>query len=528
MHRTPAPNQPPPLVDYNMFEADRALREALSAYDIPEPDELRELGALAGSAQAQDWARAANQFPPQLRTHDRFGNRIDVVEYHPAYHELIRIATAYGMHAAPWASGDASAHTLRAIKFYLWSRVEAGHGCPISMTYAAVPALRANARLAQLWEPRLEATQDAALFGMAMTEKQGGSDVRANTTRATFHGETDLGDAYRLNGDKWFCSAPMSDGFLMLAQAPGGLTCFFVPRERSDGTRNGIFIQRLKDKLGNRSNASSEIELHDAYALRVGDEGRGVQTIVEMVNCTRFDCIAGSAATMREALAQAAHHCMHRSAFGTLLIDQPLMQNVLADIAIESEAALHLTLRLTQTGGVLKRLGTAAGKYFICKRAPAVVAEALECLGGNGYVEDSGMPRLYREAPLNGIWEGSGNINALDVLRILAKAPDAIDRFRAEIEPGLGDKHVAAAANDLFSLFANGIEQSDARTAVETLVLLWQAALLTRAQSPAAELFAASRLHGRAGRTLGTLPASSALKALALRAAPQMVEYSSL
>ncbi len=537
MDRTPAPNQPPPLVDYNAFEGDIALREGLASAGISAPADLSEIGALAGSAQAQQWAWQANEFTPVLRTHDRYGNRVDTVDYHPAYHELIAVATRYGLHAPPWTSRDANAHLLRAVKFYVWSRVEAGHGCPVSMTYAAVPALRNNAALANEWESRLTATESAALFGMAMTEKQGGSDVRANTTRAAFDGATQLGDAYLLNGHKWFCSAPMSDGFLVLAQASEGLTCFFMPRERPDGMRNAMFIQRLKNKLGNRSNASSEIELHDAYAIRVGDEGRGVQTIVEMVNCTRFDCITGSAATMREALAQAVHHCMYRSAFGALLIDQPLMQNVLADLAIESEAAMLTMLRLgratdAQVRGderetLLKRLGTAAAKYFICKRTPAVVAEALECLGGNGYVEESGMPRLYREAPLNGIWEGSGNINALDVLRILSKAPHTLDAFAAEVEPALSDKRIAAFAHTFFAQCANGFGQTQARDMVESLILLWQAALFARApRNATAELFIASRLEGRWGSTLGTLPASSDLKTIALRAAlRENVEY---
>lgn len=535
--REPAANQPPPLVDYNAFAGDAALRDALDAAQISGLEELHELGALARSQTAQTWGRLANEYPPKLLTHDRYGNRVDEIEYHPAYHELIHVAVSHGLHASAWRSDDEHAHVLRAAKFYVWSRVEAGHGCPISMTYAAVPALRTNAALAAQWEPRLTAREDAAIFGMAMTEKQGGSDVRANVTRATFTERTPLGDAYVLNGHKWFCSAPASDGFLVLAQAPEGLTCFFMPRLRPDGSRNGVFVQRLKDKLGNRSNASGEIELHDAYALRVGDEGRGVHTIVEMVNMTRLDCVNGSAAVMREAAAQAVHHAQHRVAFGAALIDQPLMQNVLADLAVESEAAMLLLLRLaraTDEGAMsprealIKRLGTALGKYYVCKRAPAVTAEALECLGGNGYVEDSGMPRLYREAPLNGIWEGSGNINALDVLRILNKQPETLGALRAEIEPATGDARIAKAAAAVFASLREGdAAPARARDIAERLCLLWQAAIFSSMPSnPAADLFIESRIAGRWGRTLGTLSDTNDLRSLALRAAPlQSVEY---
>ncbi len=505
------------------------------------------LGALAGSEEAQTWARQANENPPQLHTHDRYGNRIDEVEFHPAYHELMRIATRFGLHATPWRAEEANAHTLRAAKFYVWSRAEWGHGCPISMTYAAVPALRAQPALASLWEPRLAqpqydprllpaAQKSSALCGMAMTEKQGGSDVRANLMRATFAERTQLGDAYLLNGHKWFCSAPMSDAFLVLAQAEEGLTCFLLPRVLPDGSRNAFYIQRLKDKLGNRSNASSEIELEDAYAYRVGEAGHGVQTIVEMVNFTRLDCINGSASLMREAAAQAVHHSAHRSAFGAPLVDQPLMQNVLADLALESEAAMLLLVRLAQSvdaapgnprEALIKRIGTAIGKYFVCKRAPAVVAEALECLGGNGYVEESQMPRLYREAPLNSIWEGSGNINALDVLRIAKKSPESLEAFSAEIEPACADPRIAAALKTLQSTMRGDIEPAHARLLVERMALLWQAALLMRdPHNPCADLFIESRIAGRWGRTLGTLAAGEEHAAIVRRAQPaQNVEY---
>lgn len=541
-------NQPPPLTDYNVFLGDRALREALDREGAHgAAGVLEELGLLAGSEAAIEWGRLANEYPPTLRTHDRYGNRIDEVEFHPAYHELMRVATRYGLHATPWSSGDPIAHTARAAKFYVWGQVEAGHGCPISMTYAGVPALRATPALAAMLEPLLSATaydpqlrplseKRSAICGMAMTEKQGGSDVRANRTRATFSERSAQGDVYRLTGHKWFCSAPMSDGFLVLAQAGEGLTCFFMPRILPDGSRNRIFIQRLKDKLGNRSNASSEIELDDAWALLVGEPGRGVQTIVEMVNFTRLDCINGSASLMRQAAAQAIHHATYRHAFGKALVDQPLMQNVLADLAIESEAAMVLLLRLARSvdrgndprEASVKRLGTAIGKYYVCKRAPIAVAEALECLGGNGYVEESAMPRLYREAPLNSIWEGSGNINALDVLRILSKQPAALDAYRAEIEPALSDPRLAAAAGELERLLGDpSVLETQARIVVERMAVLWQAALLARApQNPILEPFIESRVRGRWGRTLGTLPPSTEHKAIVNRAAPApAVEY---
>jgi putative acyl-CoA dehydrogenase len=418
------------------------------------------------------------------------------------------------------------------------------------MTYAAVPALQAQSEVARVWEPRLTACaydpelapiteKQSALCGMAMTEKQGGSDVRANRTRAVFAERTASGDAYVLTGHKWFCSAPMSDAFLVLAQTEMGLTCFLLPRVLPDGTRNRFFIQRLKDKLGNRSNASSEVEFDDAWALRIGEEGRGVQTIVEMVNFTRLDCMNGSAALMRQAAAQAIHHAAYRHAFGKALIDQPLMQCVLADLALESEAAMLLLLRVARAvdrstsdahEAFIKRLGTAIGKYYVCKRAPAVVAEALECLGGNGYVEESPMPRIYREAPLNSIWEGSGNINALDILRILQKQPETLEAYRAEIEPAVGDVRVRTAANELFALVRDeSAVQSQARRVAERMALLWQAALLARdPENPVADIFIDSRLGGRWSGSLGTLPPSTEHAAIVVRAKPlvENVEYS--
>ncbi|MGH9061041.1 MAG: acyl-CoA dehydrogenase family protein, partial [Acidimicrobiales bacterium] len=374
----------------------------------------------------------------------------DRVDYHPSYHRLMEGAVAAGLHAAPWADDRPGAHVARAAGFYVWSQVDAGHGCPISMTYSVLPALRARPDLLDEWGPRLTsssydpafapaAAKAGALAGMGMTEKQGGSDVRANMTRAEPSGSH---GAHRLTGHKWFCSAPMSDLFLVLAQTAGGLSCFLVPRFTPDGERNGLRFQRLKDKLGNRSNASSELELERAWGVLVGEEGRGVRTILEMVNHTRLDCVIGAASGMRQAVAQAVHHAAHRSAFGSALIDQPLMANVLADLAVESEAATVTMLRLAraydQTAGdaheaAFRRLGTAVAKYWTCKRQPAFVAEALECLGGNGYVEESIMPRLFRESPLNGIWEGSGNVICLDVLRAMAREPTSVEAFLAEV-----------------------------------------------------------------------------------------------
>jgi putative acyl-CoA dehydrogenase len=543
-------NQPPPLVDYNVFRSDRALVEAIARENgLGAFAELDELGILAGGAEAQTLGRLANEHQPVLRTHDRYGNRIDEVEFHPAYHELMRIATRFGLHATPWEGRDPAGHLTRAAKFYVWAQVEAGHGCPISMTYAAVPPLRAQPALAALWEPRLSscsydprlvpiAEKSAALCGMAMTEKQGGSDVRANQTRAVFAEATPYGDAYRLTGHKWFCSAPMSDAFLVLAQAAEGLTCFLMPRVLPDGSRNSIAIQRLKDKLGNRSNASAEIELDETWAIALGEPGRGIQTIVEMVNFTRLDCMNGSAALMRQATVQAIHHAMHRRAFGKTLVDQPLMQNVLADLALESEAAAVLLMRLANSvdqaaiderEATVKRFGTALGKYYVCKRAPAIVAEALECLGGNGYVEESGMPRLYREAPLNSIWEGSGNINALDVLRVIEKYPESLDLFRAEVEHALSDARMAIAFNELAGMLRDPqAVQAYARLLAERFALLWQAALLAREPaSPLAEAFIDSRIAGNWGRTLGTLRRTQEHRSVIERAQPaQMVEYS--
>lgn len=517
-------NQPPPLEGYDLFAADAALREGVAregaAWAV---DDLHDIGGLAGTPEAIEWGFVANRYPPVLHTHDRYGNRIDEVEYHPAYHELMRVAVGHGLHARPWADARDGAHVARAAKFYVWSQVEAGHGCPISMTYSVVPALRAQPDLAAEWEPVLEgedyeprlapiAEKHGAIAGMALTEKQGGSDVRANTTRAEPTGD----GWWNLTGHKWFCSAPMSDGFLALGQAPGGLSCFLVPRVLPDGTRNVFLLQRLKDKLGNRSNASSEVEFDRTRAQLVGEEGRGVRTIIEMVQHTRLDCVTGASATLRQAVVQAIHHCAHRSAFGDTLVDKPLMQNVLADLAIESEAATTLMLRLARAydgreneeEAAFRRLATAVSKYWVNKRLPTAVGEALECLGGMGYIEETIMPRLFRESPVNSIWEGSGNVICLDVLRAMAREPESVRVLMAELEAARGadaryDNAVRALEKELGDL--DDVEVR-ARSLVEQMGLCLQASLLLRhAPNEVSDAFVAGRLTGE-GLTFGTLP----------------------
>jgi len=545
-------NQPPPLAGYDLYDADPVLAEALGREGAGwAAERVRALGALAGSPEAIAWGEAADRHPPVLRTHDRYGRRVDEVEFHPAWHRLLGTAVSHGLHAAPWRDPRPGAQVARAAGFYLWSQVEAGHGCPVSMTFAAVPALRSAPELAAAWEPKLTAlayqpelapvaAKAGALCGMAMTEKQGGSDVRANTTTAQ-----PAGDRWMLTGHKWFCSAPMSDAFLVLAQtlasarapAPAGLSCFLVPRVLPDGSRNRFHLQRLKDKLGNRANASAEVELDGATGWVVGEPGRGLAAILEMVNHTRLDCVVGSAALLRQAVAQATHHAAHRSAFGRRLADQPLMRNVLADLAVESEAATMLAMRVAgafdraagdPAEAAFRRLATAVAKYWVCKRAPMVAAEALECLGGNGYVEESGMPRLYREAPLNSLWEGAGNINSLDVLRVLARQPEGLAALLEELAPARAaeprleraaaacERELAAAAADPMAL------QAGARRLVERLAVLLQAALLVRHGHPAvADAFCASRVAGDRGAAFGTLPPGLDLAAIVERATPK-------
>ncbi|HEX5117328.1 MAG TPA: acyl-CoA dehydrogenase family protein [Pseudonocardiaceae bacterium] len=519
-------NQVPPLLDFDTA-AHPALLEGLRREGAGWAEaDVREIGLLAGSQQVQEWARLAGEYEPVLRTHDRWGHRIDEVEYTPAYHDLMRTAVARGVHAAPWADDRPGAHVARAARMVAWSQTDPGHTCPVSMTYSVVPALRHQPDLAARFEPLLTSTEydfglrepstkRGLIAGMSMTEKQGGSDVRANTTTAT-----PIGDgSYRVVGHKWFTSAPMSDFFLTLAQAPGGLSCFLLARVLPDGTRNGIRLQRLKDKLGNRSNASAEIEYDDATGWLVGDEGRGVRTIIDMVNMTRLDCVLGSTSGMLAGLRHAVHHATYRSAFGTRLIEQPAMVNVLADLAVEAEAGLVVAMRLAgavdralrgdEQEALFRRIGLAATKYWVCKRGPAHAAEALECLGGNGYVEESGMPKLYREAPLMSIWEGSGNVAALDVLRAMATTPAAVEALFAELDAAAGaderlDQAIIALRKELGDL---DDAQYRARRLVERIALCLQGSLLVRHGDHAvADAFCASRLGGDWGVAFGTLP----------------------
>jgi len=525
-------NQSVPLENYNVFEADRPLVEAVSREGGDFRIELiREIGAIAGRADTIRRGFEANENEPELRTHDRFGNRIDEVAFHPSWHELMDVHVSHGLHALPWREPEPGAHVARAAGFMCLSQAEAGTGCPISMTYSVIPALRAQPEVAEEWEPRFTsldydprmvpaAEKAGALCGMAMTEKQGGSDVRANTTAAAPLNGGGPGAEYELTGHKWFCSAPMCDAFLVLAQTESGVSCFLLPRFTPDGERNAFHIQRLKDKLGNRSNASSEVEFRGAWARMVGEEGRGVPTIIEMVNHTRLDCTTGASSGMRAGVAQAIWHASHRSAFGKVLVDQPLMQNVLADLAVESEAATVSALWLARQfdrahagdegGAHLRRLATPVLKYWTCKRAPAHAVECLECFGGNGYVEESGMPRLFRESPLSSIWEGSGNVQALDVLRAMIKSPAATAAFAdevgegAQLDPRL-DRFGSALASDLRD---TDEMEARARGLVERMALALQGSLLVRFGDEAvAEAFLASRIDGDWGNAFGTLPA---------------------
>ncbi|MFJ7150415.1 acyl-CoA dehydrogenase family protein [Streptomyces sp. NPDC100445] len=532
-------HQPPPLVGYDVFTADRALTEAVGRHTAPDVREevraeLAALGRAAGSGQLQEWAAQADGQPPRLRTHDRYGHRIDEVEFHPAWHRLLGKGVSAGLTAA-WTRP--AGHLRRAAGLLVWTQVEAGICSPLSTTHAAVPALRADPGLAAEWEPRLTSTvydralrppgeKPGALFGMGVTEKRGGSDVHA-TTAARPLAEP---GTYLLTGHKWFCSAPMSDAFLVLARAPGGLTCFLVPRVLSDGSRNVFLIQRLKDKLGNRSNASAEIEFDATWARRVGDEGDGARIVTGMVAATRLDCAVGSAGLMRQAVAQAVHHCAHREASGGKLADRPLMRNVLADLALESEAATALALRLAAAhddGGeqerALLRLAVPAAKYWITKRCAPVAVEAAECLGGDGYVEESGLPRLVRESPVNSFWGGAGNVQALDVLRVLRGDPGALDACLTEIGRAHGADHrLDRAVKDLFTELADleGVE-GRARRLVERLALVLQGSLLVRHAPPeVADAFCASRLGGDHGASFGTLPAGLALGPVVERARP--------
>lgn len=515
-------NQPSPLPDFDAISDDAVLREGLTVFGA-DPKALGSLGELAGAAASWETGRLADTYPPVLQTHDRYGNRIDEVEFHPAWHELMSTAVTHGLHASPWIADHPAPHVTRAVGFMAWYQVEAGHGCPISMTYAAVPALRATPELAAKYVPGLAspnyefglrppAAKSGLIAGMAMTEKQGGSDVRANTTRAYSDG-----DGFRLVGHKFFCSAPMSDLFLVLAQdGDTGLSCFVVPRVLPDGSRNPFAIQRLKNKLGNRSNASSEIEFAGTWAERLGEPGRGVRTIVEMVSATRLDCVLGSAALMRRALTEAGWHASQRSAFGKPLIDQPLMRTVLTDLALEVEAAQWLGLRLAAAvdsgEDALRRISLPMSKYYVCKRAPGQIFESMEALGGSGYVEDSGLPRLYREAPVNSIWEGSGSINALDLLRALATSPASVDAWLGEIAPLRGiDGGVDAAIVAVLDALTWPPDQlpAAARWLAEQMALLLSASqLVQHAPTGVAEAFISRRFAATAG-TVGATQAGA-------------------
>jgi putative acyl-CoA dehydrogenase len=527
-------NQPPPLVDYNLFAADTVLGEAVrregADWDLAR---ITAVGEYAGSEAAQELGRLANENGPKLKTHDRYGHRVDTVDFHPSWHELMGVAVAHELHCSPWKDPRPGAHVARGAAFMCMSQAEAGIGCPVSMTYSVIPALRTQPELAAEWEPRFlspgydpsnaPASQKAgALAGMGMTEKQGGTDVRANTTVARPVTGGGPGAEYELTGHKWFMSAPQCDAFLVLAQADGGISCFLFPRWTADGERNRFRLQRLKDKLGNRSNASSEIEFDSASAWLVGEEGAGVRTIIEMVNHTRLDCVLGGATGMRAGVAQAIHHAGHRSVFGRELSEQPLMRNVLADLAIESEAATIAAMRLARAydealagdeeAQNLKRIANAVLKYWICKRSVTHAGEALECLGGNGYVEESGMPRLFRESPLNSIWEGSGNVQCLDVLRAMVKSPASVEAFFAEVADGASEPRLQTFTESLRDELPGDLEtiEARARRVVEKMALALQASLLVRYGDEAvADAFCASRLSGDWGQAFGTLPAGT-------------------
>jgi putative acyl-CoA dehydrogenase len=530
-------NQPPPLEPYNLFTSDAVLREAVARERAGwAEDGLSALGATLGKPETVQLGFDANRYAPALRTIDRYGHRLDEVDFHPAWHALLGIALRAGLHSSPWADPKRGAHVARAAGCYMLNQIESGVYCPLAMTYGSVPSLRHAPAIAAQWLPKIFGRdydkrfrpvreKSAALIGMGMTENQGGSDLRTNSTRAEPSGD----GGFRLHGHKWFLSAPMCDAFLVLAQSAKGLSCFLLPRWTPDGERNAIRILRLKDKLGNRSNASSEVEFEGAFAQLVGEEGRGVPTIIEMAGHTRLDCCIGSSSLMRQAVAQAVHHARHRTAFQKKLIDQPLMSNVLADLALESEAATVLTLRLAraydendETSAVFRRVLTPAAKFWICKRAPAVTLEAMEVLGGSGYIEESILPRLYREAPVNSIWEGAGNIMCLDVLRAIERMPKAAEIIQHEVA-GAGDKRLQVFVAYLQQRLraADRNDESQARVLVRDLVLALQAALLiTHAPSSVADAFCASRLNGEGGGAFGTLPRGLDLRALAERAAP--------
>ncbi len=537
-------NQPHELADYNLFASDIALKDAVAREGAQWAiGELDRFGAQIGKAEYLELGALANHHLPEFDTHDRYGRRIDLVRFHPSYHTLMRTMIEAGLHSSPWTDAVPGAHVARAAGCYMHSQVEAGHGCPISMTFASVRCLQKQPDLAREWLPKITARiydprnvptseKQGLTIGMAMTEKQGGSDVRANTTRAFPIAGQGPGEAYELVGHKFFVSAPMCDAFLVLAQAPRGLSCFLLPRWRPDGTKNPMQVLRLKKKTGNASNASSETELRGALAWMVGEEGRGVSTILEMVEMTRFDCLVGSSSGMRMATSQAIDHCSQRSVFGRLLVDQPIMQNVLADLAIEAEAGLVMSMRMARaidnrseaSEDLLSRLGVALGKYWICKRGPAHAAEAVECIGGSGVMEESPMQRLYREAPINAIWEGSGNVQCLDVLRTARKTPEALRAYFDEVGQARGgntilDRHVEALKSDMRDL--SDFEYR-ARDLVDRLASGLQASLLVRyAPAPVSDAFCASRLGAAGHHQYGALPPRLDLRAVIERARPR-------
>lgn len=540
-------NQPPPLQDYNLYLQDQALREAVVREGAGwAENDLNAFGILTGSREMIELGFQANENKPVLYTHDNYGHRIDEVRFHPAYHRLMQISFENGLHASHWRDPKAGAQVARAAKFYMQSQVEAAHCCPVTMTSAVIPALLQQPDVAEQWTPKILAChydyrnipieqKPGITIGMAMTEKQGGSDVRTNTLRAHPLGSGGPGQAYELVGHKYFVSAPMSDAFLVLAQAPGGLSCFLLPRWLRDGSKNPMQIQRLKNKMGNVANASCETELRGAYAEMIGEEGRGVATILKMVTMTRFDCMVGSSAGMRQAVAQASHHCAHRAAFGKRLSEQPLMQNVLADLMIEHEAALALTMRIAsaldrsehnESEKLLVRMGTAVGKYWICKRTPGHAYEAMECIGGSGVMEDCIMPRLYREAPVNSIWEGSGNVQCLDMLRAMSRNQGSVEIFMAEVQAAAGtDKRLDQYVAQLGREFTDSADiEYRARGVVEKMALALQGSLLVRyGNSAVADAFCASRLMEKSsGLAYGNLPRTVDCAAIIKRATPQL------
>ncbi|ARU58589.1 acyl-CoA dehydrogenase-like protein [Oleiphilus messinensis] len=522
-------NQPTELVDYNLFSTDTALQESVAreggSWGL---QELNDFGALTGQRDYIELGYLANENKPALHTHDRFGHRIDLVKFHPAYHRLMETSINHGLHSSPWSQPRTGAHVVRTAKCYMQSQIEAAHGCPITMTFAAIPSLRNQPELAAVWEPLITSrhydpanipalAKKGVTIGMAMTEKQGGSDVRANSTKAYPIGSPGPGELYELVGHKFFVSAPMCDAFLVLAQTEKGLSCFLLPRWRPDGSKNPLQIQRLKNKMGNVANASSETELRGALAWMVGEEGKGVKTIIEMVSLTRFDCMMGSSAGMRAAINQALHHCQHRSAFGKRLIDQPLMQNVLADLALESEAALTLTMRLANAldngdqehDSNLIRIATAIGKYWICKRTPNHAYEAMECIGGSGVMEDSLMPRLFRESPVNAIWEGSGNVQCLDVLRAMYKEPSTLNAYFQEVQRSRGEnKYLDTCIDQLYRALQDTSQfEYNARTLVDQMAVALQASLLIQAgNTNIADSYCLARLSQTGAHHYGTLP----------------------